>query len=230
MGLLLFGFFFVLSLVVGQRFKSKFRKYSAQPLRAGLTGREVAEQMLHDNNIHDVKVVAAQGRLTDHYNPATKTVTLSPEVYQGQSVASAAVAAHECGHAIQHATSYSMLQLRSTLVPITNASSTIMNVIILGSMFFGFFVYSIFPIQSILLILIASQLILTVFSLITLPVEFDASNRAMAWLNNRNVVSSMESENAKDALKWAAMTYVVAALASLATLMYYVSIFLGSRD
>ena len=207
------------------RLKSKFTHYSHLPITNGMSGKEVAEQMLRDSGIYDVKVISVEGFLTDHYNPMNKTVNLSPEVYSGTSIASAAVAANECGHAVQHATAYNWLMLRSRLVPFVQFSSSIVQWVLLA----GIVLINTFP------MLLLGGIILfaltTLFSVITLPVEFDASNRALAWLENRRVLVGKEQEGAKDALKWAAMTYVVAALASVATLIQYVLIFLnGSRN
>ncbi|MGB8193405.1 MAG: zinc metallopeptidase [Chitinophagaceae bacterium] len=217
--------FVVISMLVAGVLKSKFNTYGKIPLRSGLTGREVAERMLRENGIHDVKVVSVEGFLTDHYNPVTKTVNLSPEVYQSSSVAAAAVAAHECGHAVQHATAYSWLMLRSRLVPVVQFSSGIIQWVLLA----GILLINAFP--GLLLAGIVLFALTTIFSLITLPVEFDASNRALAWLNRTNVTSEQEHPKAKDALKWAALTYVVAALASIATLVQYILIYMsGSRD
>lgn len=203
------------------RLKSKFTHYSHLLITNGMSGKEVAEQMLRDNGIYDVKVISVEGFLTDHYNPMNKTVNLSPEVYRGTSIASAAVAAHECGHAVQHATAYNWLMLRSRLVPFVQLSSSIVQWVLLG----GILLVNTFPM--LLLGGIILFAITTLFSVITLPVEFDASNRALAWLENKRVLVNKEQEGAKDALKWAAMTYVVAALASVATLIQYVLIFLG---
>ncbi|MDF9800426.1 Zn-dependent membrane protease YugP [Catalinimonas alkaloidigena] len=220
----------ILSFAVSQRLKNKFRKYSQIGLQANLTGREIAEHMLRDNGIHDVSVVSVPGRLSDHYNPADKTVNLSDDVYHGRSAAAAAVAAHECGHAVQHATAYSFLEFRSAMVPVQNVSAKVLNVVVMIALFGGFFLFQSFPIQPVLLVIIACYAVITLFSLVTLPVEFDASKRALAWIKGRNVVTPGEYDMAKDALKWAAMTYVVAALGSVMALLYYVSIFLGSRD
>jgi Zn-dependent membrane protease YugP len=222
--------FMILSFAVSQRLKSKFRKYAQMGIRSNMSGQEVALQMLRDNNISDVRVVSHPGRLTDHYNPADKTVNLSEEVYHGRNAAAAAVAAHECGHAVQHATAYSFLKLRSTLVPVQNASAKILNIVLLASFFGGMFLFSAFPYNLVLLVIIVCYGVLTMFSLVTLPVEFDASSRALKWMESRGIASSQEQSWAKDALKWAAMTYVVAALGSLAMLLYYVSLFLGNRD
>jgi uncharacterized protein len=215
----------VVGMVVSGVLKSKFGKYSKIGLTSGLTGREVAEKMLRENGIFDVKVVSVSGFLSDHYNPLTKTVNLSPEVYQGSSIASAAVAAHECGHAVQHATAYSWLMLRSRLVPVVQFSSNIIQWVLLA----GIIMVQAFP--QVLLAGIILFALTTIFSIITLPVEFDASRRALAWLSHSSVATSTEHPKAKDALKWAAMTYVVAALSSVVTLVYYILIFLsGSRN
>ena len=220
----------IISYAVSGRLKSKFKKYSKIRLASGLSGKEIAEMMLKDNNIHDVRVLSVGGQLTDHYNPTNKTVNLSPDVYAGRSAAAAAIAAHECGHAVQHATAYSMLTLRSTLVPFQNASGKIMNAIVLMSIFGGNFLYTAFPFEQVLLLVIAVYGVMTLFTVVTLPVEFDASNRALAWIDSRRIFEREEQAMAKDALWWAAMTYVVAALGSIATLLYYVSMFMGSRD
>lgn len=209
---------------VSYRLKSKFKQYSEVPLAAGLSGKDVAEKMLRDNQIYDVKVVSVEGFLTDHYNPQNKTVNLSPEVFNGRSVASAAIAAHECGHAVQHATAYSWLTMRSQLVPVVQVSSNVVQWVLLG----GVLLLNVFP--GLLLIGIVLFAITTLFSFITLPVEYDASNRALAWMESTNLSYGQEHEKAKDALSWAALTYVVAAIGSLATLLYYLSIYLGRRD
>lgn len=218
---------FIVSLIVQWRFKSKFKQYSEIGLLSGMSGQEVAERMLRDNGIYDVQVISVEGQLTDHYNPETKTVNLSPDVFYSRSVASAAVAAHECGHAVQHAKAYSWLSLRSTLVPVTNVASTIVQV----TLFIGVMLLAFAHNPLVLLIGVAGLAVITIFAFITLPVEFDASNRALAWLNNNYTVmqTSEEHKQAKDALWWAAMTYVVAALGSLATLLYYASM-LNRRD
>jgi Zn-dependent membrane protease YugP len=205
--------------------KSKFTKYSKVPLSNGLSGREIAEKMLRENGIYDVKVTSVNGFLSDHYNPANKTVNLSPEVYEGRSVAAAAVAAHECGHAVQHATAYRPLTLRSKLVPAVQVSSNLVNIVLLIGV-----IMAASGNPTVLLIGIIMMSLTVLFTLITLPVEFDASNRALAWLNHTNVTNSQEYPKAKDALKWAATTYVVAALAAVVTLIQYIMIFLGSRD
>ena len=218
----------VVSFIVQWRFKSKFKTYSEAPLSSGLTGRDIAEKMLHDHGVYDVKIISVEGQLTDHYNPADRTVNLSPEVYAGRSIAAAAVAAHECGHAIQHAKAYSWLQFRSAMVPIVSVASNLVQwVLMIGVMLM---IWNQNPM--VLTIGVAALAITTLFSFVTLPVEFDASNRALAWLNSNPgiMANSREHAGAKDALWWAAMTYVVAALSSLATLLYYASMLLGRRD
>ncbi|MDW3212117.1 MAG: zinc metallopeptidase [Reichenbachiella sp.] len=227
--LIIFLVFFVVGLYVSNKLKSKFKKYSQIGLQSGLSGREIAELMLRDNGITDVQVISVEGHLSDHYNPANKTVNLSPEVYGGRSAAAAAVAAHECGHAVQHATAYSFLEFRSAMVPIQNVSAKILNFILIGMFFFGFAMHS-FGLETIFLVVVAAQFVITLFSLVTLPVEFDASKRALAWIDQRGIVTSQEHDMAKDALHWAAMTYVVAALAAITQLLYFVMLFLGSRD
>ncbi len=214
----------ILSFVISMRFKSKFKEYSEQMLHIGLSGKEIAEKMLRDHGISDVKVISVEGSLTDHYNPQDKTVNLSPDVYHGRSVAAAAVAAHECGHAVQHATAYSWLQFRSAMVPALSVSSRYMHWILL----IGIITLNTFP--TLLFIGIAMLALTTVFSFVTLPVEFDASNRAIAWLETNRITQTGETETAKSALKWAASTYVIAALSSLATLVYYIMIYMGRRD
>ncbi|MDZ7606347.1 MAG: zinc metallopeptidase [Cyclobacteriaceae bacterium] len=223
-------FFMILSFAISSRLKSKFKKYSKTSLASNLSGKEVAERMLRDNGIYDVQVLSHPGSLTDHYNPANRTVNLSEPVYHGRNAAAAAIAAHECGHAVQHATAYRWLEMRTALVPIQNASAKILNIIVIVSIFGGSMLYSVFPTEMVLLTIIAVYGILTLFSFITLPVEFDASNRALQWISSRGITTSQEHYMAKDALKWAAMTYVVAAIGSLVTLIYFVLTFLGSRD
>ncbi|TAF65152.1 MAG: zinc metallopeptidase [Cytophagales bacterium] len=223
-------FFMLLSFGVSAMLRYKFNRYSQIGLRSNLTGAEVAALMLRDHGITDVEVVCIDGQLTDHYHPTHKTVNLSPDVFYGNSAASAAVAAHECGHAVQHATAYSMLEFRSAMVPIQSISGTIMNIIFLASFIGGSFFYSIFPLQLVLLVVIGAYGIFTLFSFITLPVEFDASRRALAWITDRGIVTPQEHAMAKDALTWAAMTYVVAALSSLSMLVYYIFSFLNTQD
>lgn len=230
-GALIIGLFFMLiGWIVSSRLKSKFRQYSQMHLTKDLTGAEIARLMLADHGLHDVQVISVEGQLTDHYNPANKTVNLSQEVYNGRNAAAAAVAAHECGHAVQHATAYSMLQLRSAMVPVQNVSAKVINIIFMMMMFGAFFAGGLLSFDTALLVIIACYGVFTLFAFITLPVEFDASKRALAWIDSRGIVTSREHDMAKDSLKWAAMTYVVAALGALTTLMYYVMMFLGSRD
>ncbi len=213
----------IVSSLVSWRLRSKFTEYSQVGLANGLSGKEIAEKMLHDNGIYDVRVLSVEGQLTDHYNPADKTVNLSNDVYYGRSVSAAAVAAHECGHAVQHATAYSWLQFRSSMVPFLSIASSWMQWIILA----GIFLLNTTPIP--LAIGVALFAATTLFSFITLPVEYDASNRALAWIERTGTVTREEHVMAKDALKWAARTYVVAAIGSLATLLYYVSLLMGGR-
>lgn len=213
------------SIVVSMILKSRFTAFSKIPLSARLTGKGVAEKMLEENGIYDVKVVSVGGFLTDHYNPLTRTINLSPEVYNNYSIAAAAVAAHETGHAVQHATDYTWLSIRSKLVPAVQFSSTIVNWILLIGVFMATSGNS-----TLLLVGIALFALSVLFSLITLPVEFDASRRALAWLERTNVTNSQEFPKAKNALSWAAMTYVVAALAAVVTLVQYIFIYMGSRD
>ncbi len=221
------GIMGLLGMLISSRLKSKFNHYSKFALSNGLTGREIAEKMLRDNGISDVRVTQVAGALTDHYNPGNRTVNLSEPVYHGNSAASAAVAAHECGHAIQHATSYSMLGLRSKLVPLQNISGSIMNAVFL---FGGFMGLGMNQGGLAIGVIVACYSIITLFALVTLPVEFDASKRALQWMETNGVVNSQEHGQAKDALKWAAMTYVVAALSAVVTLLYFLAKFAGSRD
>lgn len=221
---IIFIFFMLLSWFVGYRLKSKFRKYSQIPVNYGITGRQVAEKMLADNGIKNVKVVSVQGELSDHYHPIRRTVNLSRDVYNGNSVAAAAVAAHECGHAVQHAKAYSFLQMRSALVPVVSLASKWVQWILLA----GILLVNSFP--QLLFAGIVLFSLTTLFSFITLPVEIDASRRALAWLNSSGITSQSTHAKAQEALRWAAYTYVVAALASLATLLYYIMIFMGRRD
>lgn len=212
-------------MVVSMILKSRFNSFSKIPLASRLTGKEVAEKMLRENGISDVQVVSVHGFLTDHYNPINKTINLSPEVFNNYSVAAAAIAAHETGHAVQHASAYSWLTLRSKLVPAVQFSSTIVNWILLIGV-----VMASSGNTTLLLVGIALFALTVIFSLVTLPVEFDASRRALAWLQQTNVTNNQEYPKAKSALSWAAMTYVVAALAAVVTLIQYVMIFLGGRD
>jgi Zn-dependent membrane protease YugP len=220
--------FMGIGMLVQSRLKSKFAEYSKVPTSSGLSGKEVAEKMLRDNGIYDVQVVSVEGFLSDHYNPLNKTVNLSPDVYAGTHISAAAVAAHECGHAVQHATAYSMLMLRSRLVPAVKISSTLSQwVIIIGLGMLGFGGGN----TTVLLIGIILFAITTLFSVITLPVEFDASARALKWLDTADITTVAEHAKAKDALHWAALTYVVAALASIAMLVQYILIYQSrSRD
>lgn len=225
---LLIGAILLVSWVVSSRLKSKFEKYSKVRLRNGMSGAEIAEKMLADHGITDVKVVSTPGMLTDHYNPRNKTVNLSEGVYNQRNASAAAVAAHECGHAVQHAKAYSWLQMRSALVPIVSVSSGMSHWLIIGGLILGA-AAGFGPGYWIAVIGLAMMAIATLFSFITLPVEYDASNRALAWLKNKHMVSQQEYKGAEDALKWAARTYLVAAIGSLATLVYFALSILG-RD
>ncbi|MCA0933222.1 zinc metallopeptidase [Lutimonas saemankumensis] len=209
----------LLGMLVQGRLKSKFKKYSNLRLQNGMSGREIAEKMLADNGIYDVQVISTPGMLTDHYNPQNKTVNLSEGVYAERNAAAAAVAAHECGHAVQHAKSYAWLQLRSRLVPAVGISSKLASFLLIA----GIFTVQIFPQLLLLGILLFASTVL--FTIVTLPVEYDASNRALAWLEDKQMVTNEEHDASKDALKWAARTYVVAALSSIATLLYYINIY-----
>jgi uncharacterized protein len=228
MGIMIISLIFMgLGALASARLKSKFKHYSEVPTSSGMSGAEIAKKMLNDNGIYDVQIVSTPGFLSDHYNPTNKTVNLSADVYEGRHVSAAAVAAHECGHAVQHATAYSMLQLRSKMVPVVKIGTNFgQYVLMIGAgMMFGS------GNQTILLIGIIMFAATTLFSLVTLPVEFDASNRALKWLDTNNVMQGEEHAGAKDALKWAALTYVVAAISSVVMLLYYVSIYMGrSRD
>lgn len=219
----IFIVFALISWLIQSRLRSKFDTYSHVPIPNGMTGKDVAEKMLRDNGIYDVKVLSVEGRLTDHYNPADKTVNLSEDVYYSNSVAAAAVAAHECGHAVQHATAYSFLQMRSKLVPVVSFASNWVQWILLG----GIIMLNSFP--GLLLFGILLFALTTLFSFITLPVEINASSRAIAWLSRAGITNIETHDKAQDALRWAAYTYVVAALGSLATLVYYIMIYLGGR-
>ena len=222
--LVIIGVSMLVSMLVSNRLKSKFARYSREPI--GMTGREVAERMLAEHQIRDVKVISTPGQLTDHYNPANKTVNLSEMVFHHRSVAAAAVAAHECGHAVQHAQAYAFLTMRSKMVPMVNVASKMMNVVFMVSMFGLFTTGS----GLFMLLFLACLGATTLFAIVTLPVEFDASNRALAWLDSSGSMgSSIGHDRAKDALFWAAMTYVVAALSSLATLLYFLMKFMGNR-
>ncbi|UGS23436.1 zinc metallopeptidase [Flavobacterium channae] len=219
------GIVMLVSWLVSNRLQSKFDYYSKVHLRNGMSGAEIAEKMLADHGIHDVRVISTPGRLTDHYNPADKTVNLSEAVYNQRNAAAAAVAAHECGHAVQHAQAYSWLTMRSKMVPAVQISSMLVQWVLIA----GILLINKFP--SLLLVGIVLFAVTTLFSIITLPVEYDASNRALAWLKNKNMVSQQEYAGAEDSLKWAARTYLVAAIGSIATLLYYVMRYVGaSRD
>ncbi|MFT7330677.1 MAG: Zn-dependent membrane protease YugP [Roseivirga sp.] len=221
-GYILLGLVALFGWITQSKLKKKFKQYSELSLKNGMSGREIAEKMLADNGIHDVKVISTSGRLTDHYNPADKTVNLSEAVYNERNAAAAAVASHEVGHAVQHATGYSWLQFRSKMVPTVSIASKLSGGIIIA----GLFIQS-FPILLPLGIILFAATV--VFSFVTLPVEYDASNRALAWLDNENMLTPEEHAGAKDALSWAARTYVVAAIGAMATLLYYVMIYMG-RD
>ncbi|OCB77426.1 hypothetical protein LPBF_05180 [Flavobacterium crassostreae] len=221
--LILAGAIMLCSWLVSSRLKSKFEQYSKLHLQNGMSGAEIAQKMLADNGIHNVQVISTPGQLTDHYNPVNKTVNLSEAVYNQRNAAAAAVAAHECGHAVQHAVGYQWLSMRSKLVPFVNVASSYMQWVLLA----GIVLIQTFPV--LLLGGIVLFAVTTVFSIVTLPVEYDASNRALAWLENNRMLTQKEQAGAKDALKWAARTYVVAALGSIGTLLYYVSIYLNRR-
>ena len=219
----IFGVFMLLSWLISWQLKSRFKKYSLIPMKFGMTGKDVAEKMLKDKGIYDVQVVSVEGELSDHYNPASKTVNLSRDVFYGNSVAAAAVAAHECGHAVQHAEAYAWLSMRSALVPVVSfASNWVQWIMLAGIILIQF--------PSILLIGIVLFALTTIFSFITLPVEINASSRALLWLNSAGITSYETHPKAQDALRWAAYTYVVAALGSLATLLYYIMIYMGRRN
>lgn len=229
--LLAFGIMLI-SMWVSSKLKNKFEYYSQVHLRNDMTGAEIAARMLADNGITDVKITHVEGQLTDHYNPLNKTVNLSEAVYSQRNAAAAAVAAHECGHAVQHAEAYAWLGLRSKLTPAVQISSSILQFANMILFFGGFYLlYRGSGIgETLLLVLIAANLVVTLFALITLPVEFDASRRALAWMRNNSIVTSSEYDGSKDALKWAAMTYVVAAVGAIANLLYWVMVFLGRRS
>lgn len=225
----LIGIIALASYLVGAKLKSKFEYYSKVHLRNGMSGAEIAQKMLNDNGIYDVRVISTQGRLTDHYNPADKTVNLSEAVYNERNAAAAAVAAHEVGHAVQHATAYSMLGLRSKMVPVVNVASGFAPMLIVIGLVMG----AAANIGMGLYVAVAGLVLMalgTLFSFITLPVEYDASNRALAWLKNKNMLSQQEYAGAEDSLKWAARTYVVAALGALATLLYWAFMVFGGRS
>ena len=220
------GLIMLVSWYVSNKLKTKFKKYSKTRLQNGMSGAEIARKMLEDNGIYDVKVISTPGQLTDHYNPKDKTVNLSEAVYNQRNAAAAAVAAHECGHAVQHATAYSWLTMRSQLVPIVSVAANYSQWVIMG----GLILMSAVSLGVGKTVLLAGIIMFglgTLFSFITLPVEYDASNRALAWLEEKQIVTPTEYDDSKDALKWAARTYVVAAVGSLATLLYFVSVYLS---
>lgn len=228
---IIFIVFMLISMVISRTLTSRFEKYSKVPLRSGMTGKDIAEKMLKENGIYDVTVTSTKGFLTDHYDPRNKTVNLSEAVYGQSSVAAAAVAAHECGHAVQHATAYSWLTFRSVLVPVVQFGSRWSQwVLLAGLIMLGISEAMASAGMIILLVGVGLFALSTLFAFITLPVEYNASNRALAWLDSTGITQGTEHEQAKDALKWAARTYVVAALASLATLLYYIALILGRRD
>ena len=214
--------FMIVGGIVNSRLKSKFKKYSQIPTLSGMSGKEIAEKMLTDNGISDVKVVSVPGKLTAHYNPTDRTINLSPDVYQGKHVSAAAVAAHECGHAVQHATAYQWLEMRSQMVPIVNFSNRMMSTVFIIGLIGGSFIG--LGWHNMLMLFIILQAIVTTFTLITLPVEFDASRRALIWLKSSNITNDEEIVFAEDALKWAASTYLVAALAAVTYLLYYIAL------
>lgn len=221
----------IASWIISRRLKNKFKEYSQISLSSNLSGNEIAQLMLRDNGISDVQIISVEGQLTDHYNPEQKTVNLSADVFHGRSAVAAAVAAHECGHAVQHLAGYKYLNLRSALVPIQNVSAKVINVIFLAMFFGSVFMNNVFSMESSILIIIACYTIFTLFAFLTLPVEYDASKRALVWIRSRDIVNQSEHEIAKDALNTAAQTYLIAALSSLATLFYWVMIYVGgNRD
>ena len=222
---LIIGAIFIISMIVQNRLRSKFAYYSNVHLQNGMSGKEIAEKMLRDNGIQDVQVISVPGQLTDHYNPENKTINLSEGVYMQRNAAAAAVAAHECGHAVQHAVGYSMLQFRSKMVPVVNISSRLLQFVLMG----GILVMAMSGNKTILAVGVVLFAITTLFAFITLPVEYDASNRALKWLKSTGTVTAEEYEGAEDSLKWAARTYVVAALGSLAQLIYFASLLSGNR-
>lgn len=227
---ILIGGIALVSWLVSNRLQSKFEFYSKVHLRNGMSGAEIAEKMLHDNGIYDVKVISTPGRLTDHYNPTDKTVNLSEAVYNQRNAAAAAVAAHECGHAVQHATAYNWLTMRSKMVPMVQISSTLSQWLVMGGLILGIAAKGLSFGYIVAVIGLIMMTIATVFSLITLPVEYDASNRALAWLKNKNMLSQQEYAGAEDALKWAARTYLVAAIGAIASLLYWALQVFGRRD
>lgn len=222
--------FMLIGLLVSWRLKAKFKAFSQIPSMSGLSGRDIADRMLRDHGIYDVQITCVPGQLTDHYNPMNKTVNLSEEVYHGRNAAAAAVAAHECGHAVQHARAYKPLEWRSKLVPLQNVSGGILNIIMMLSFLGGATLHNLFPVKSLLLIIVIAYGIIALFSVVTLPVEFDASKRALAWIQNSGTSTTEEYNRSKTALNLAATTYVVAALGAVVTMIYYLLSFLGADD
>jgi Zn-dependent membrane protease YugP len=227
---IIFGVFFILSLVASNRLKAKFREYSKIGLKNNMSGSDVARRMLNYHGCYDVKVISVEGQLTDHYDPIKKTVNLSPDVYNGSNVAAAAVAAHESGHAVQHAEGYAWLKMRTALVPLQNVTAKVMNIIFIGLFLGSFLLGNLIPWHTALVIIVACYAVFTLFALITLPVEFDASSRGLAWLSSSGINDTEAQRKAANALKWAASTYVIAALGSLATLLYYAGMLSGNND
>jgi len=230
---IMIGFIVMLiSMWVSNKLKRKFSFYSQLHLKNNMSGAEIAARMLADHGIRDVKITQVSGQLTDHYNPANKTINLSASVYNERNASSAAVAAHECGHAVQHAEAYAWLGLRSKMAPVASISGKIMNIANTFMFFLIAFLFSSGSVlgETVLLVLIAANIFITSFALITLPVEFDASSRALAWMKTKNIVTTDEYDGAQDALKWAALTYVVAAAGALANLLYFISLFLGRKN
>ena len=224
------GVFMLIGYLVSNRLKTKFDKYSKTTLVSNMSGKEIAERMLADHGIHDVKVTCTPGTLTDHYNPTNKTVNLSQAVHDGRNAAAAAVSAHECGHAVQHATAYKALGFRSKMVPALQVASNIMPLLVMGISIGSYFAFSAFPLKEVLYAIVALNAVIALFAIVTLPVEFDASKRALVWIKKNGVVTQTEYEMSKDALKWAAMTYLVSALMAIANLAYWVMRLMGSDD
>jgi Zn-dependent membrane protease YugP len=220
--------FMVAGFAVQARLKNRFKKYSESYLSSGLSGAEVARRMLNFYGLDSVQIISVPGQLTDHYNPANKTVNLSPEVYEGRNISAAAVAAHECGHAVQHATAYAWLTMRSKMVPVVSFSGKIMNMVFLFSIL-GMSVLGL-GFEQALVVVIAAQAVVATFALVTLPVEYDASRRALVWLQGAGITDASNHHQAEDALKWAARTYLVAAAAAVTQLLYYIMLFMGRRD
>ena len=220
--------FMVAGFAVQARLKNRFKKYSESYLSSGLSGAEVARRMLNFYGLDSVQIISVPGQLTDHYNPANKTVNLSPEVYEGRNISAAAVAAHECGHAVQHATAYAWLTMRSKMVPVVSFSGKIINMVFLFSIL-GMSVLGL-GFEQALVVVIAAQAVVATFALVTLPVEYDASRRALVWLQGAGITDASNHHQAEDALKWAARTYLVAAAAAVTQLLYYIMLYMGRRD